>query len=259
MQNSAITWQQRIAEALRREKAAVPGRAGETPISNLAAQLSRLRTLEERLAVVDAIQELVVTPETTLLVDDKKGYWRDISYLTKHLPQAEKVALQAVFREKLFDDDMRKEGLSVYALHGFIAARGLLFPDELRSLTEVKKEAPIAWLGAAVMSSLFAFARSNAIELLNKDQIDVTAFVMGMDAWREKWDPYEDFGQLVMNFREAVSSDSQKQVFTRWLVRRGYLEQDVNVNDLAKSKNNIAVAMRKVSSSPITWQVKVRA
>lgn len=255
MPNSAMSWEKRIVEAMRLEKSAAPGRAGETPVSTLAMLLSRLGTAQERSAVVDALQDLIENPPSTLVSDDEKEFWRVISYLAKHLPHTEKEELQSVFRAKLFDQNVRKRGLSIFALHGFIAVRGRLLPADLEMLSDIKKNAPIAWLGAAVMSSLFPFAREQAIRLLRKGDIDVSMFVMGMDAWRDIWKEREDFGEVILQFRDASPTQEAKATFTRWLERRGYLSQAKKGVDILRPVNAIDGFILKARQVASGWRM----
>jgi hypothetical protein len=227
MAQGNINWRVKILDALERERNAVPGRAGETPLSDLASELSQLLVAQQP-EVVEAIAGLVMHPDIESMGGDEKEYWSGLSFLTKYIHGADTETLRSVFQEKLFDPSMKEKRLSVYALHGFITARGRLLPDQLRSLVEIQQHAPVAWLGAATMSGLFDFARENALQMLKDNQIDLGSFLLGMDAWYKVWDKCVNFKQLMEEFRSAVPNHEGKIKFTKWLERRGFLDEPRN-------------------------------
>jgi len=216
-------WRERIISVLASEKETVPGRAGETPLSNLADEFSTLGgRQDERIAVVNVVMNLVSDPSAELVAKDAGEYWRRLSFLVRYLPGLEKQELQSAFFAKLFDEEMRASGLSVFALHGYIAAGGRMTPIQLNRLDEIKEHAPIAWLGAAAMSSLFQFAREKTLEMLRAGRIDLNAFMLGMDSWKARWDREQDFQRLMIEFQDAVQTPAEKGKFDRWLERRGF-------------------------------------
>lgn len=233
MSDNSIDWESKIVGALLDDRTAISGRAGETPLSALANELEQLSTESARLAAVAAIGKLVVSGanEFPNLVDSeesRKEFWRSMALLTKFLPNPEKESLASIFKSKLFDSNMRQQGLSVHALHGLMAANGRLTPAELERLGDIRKHAPIAWLGAAVMSSLFDVARENTLKLLKEDRLDLSTFLVGLDSWRETWDRHENFGNIIREFRNSTPTPQGKEKFTKWLERRGFLPEKEN-------------------------------
>lgn len=216
-----LVWKEVIVNALDQENNAMPGRAGETPISDLASELSQMSKTVARHAAVEALRELVVNPDTVLVNQNERDYWRWISFLTRHLPGEEKESLQPAFRDKLFNKEARERGLSVFALHGFIGTGGHLEQADLEHLTEIKERAPVAWLGAAIASGLHEFAHKNAIELLSERKVNLTTFLMVLDAWRESWGSWGDFVEILPQLYAAVPDHEGKEKFTWWLERRG--------------------------------------
>lgn len=216
-----IAWKDVIVNALDQENNAMPGRAGETPLSDLAGEFSQILEPMARHPAIEALRELVVNPDIVLINQDERGYWSGISFLTRHLPGKEKESLQPAFRSKLFNKEARERGLSVFALHGFIGTGGRLEQADLERLTEIKERAPVAWLGAAVASGLHEFAHKNAIELLSERKVNLTTFLMGLDAWRESWGSHGDFVEILPQLYAAVPDHEEKEKFTRWLERRG--------------------------------------
>ncbi len=212
--------QEKIVDVLECQQDAVPGRAGETPLGNLAAEFSRLYYYSDRFALVHALAGMVLHPDIKSIERGEKEYWLSICYLAEYLGDVDKSTLRVAFREKLFDQEMRRKRLSVWGLHGFILAGGKLTISELESLAEIKEHANVAWLGAAAMSSLFDFARENTLKLLKEDRIDLRSFLLGMDAWSKIWDSHENFKSLIEQFRDAVPSPEGKAKFTKWLERR---------------------------------------
>lgn len=252
-----MKWREIILDVLSREQNAVPGRAGETPLNNLAIEFSRLAGQRDLIHVVSALKTLVEDPDAALTERDNKEYWRTLSFLTKYLPETpEKDILQKVFRARLFDEHMRNQGVSVFALHGFIAARGRLTPEDLDRLVEIKDNAPVAWLGAAAMSSLFVFARENAIKLLKDGRINLKSFLIGMDAWREIWDSRDDFGELMKQFQKAVPDTKGKAKFTKWLERRGYVNEALehsSVPERSPLPPNMSAFVNRQSKNSNFW------
>ena len=235
-----MNWREKILGALKRERSAVPGRAGETPLSDLASELAQL-SVSRQPEVVEAITRLVMHPDIESMGGDDKEYWSGLSFLTKYISGVEKDALRSAFYGKIFDREMRKNRLSVYALHGFIAARGRLSPDQLRSLTEIKEHAPVAWLGTAVMSGLFDFARESALQMLREEKLDLRLFLLGMDAWSSVWDERGNFKRLMEEFRDAVPSSEGKKKFTKWLERRGFLDEPMEQQGSSRSSSDARI------------------
>jgi hypothetical protein len=249
-----MNWREKILDALAREQSAVPGRAGETPLSDLAAEFSQL-SVSRQPEVVAAITGLVIQPDIESMGGDGKEYWSGLSFLTKYLSNVEKEALRSAFQTKLFDHEMRKSRLSVYALHGFIAARGRLSPDQWRSLVEIQQYAPVAWLGAAAMSGMFDFARQTALQMLKDDKLDLRSFLLGMDAWSKVWDERGNFKRLMEQFRDAVPSSKGKEKFTKWLERRGYLDEPIGSASTA-CITSLNKFKEKLSQATPSWQVE---
>lgn len=258
-------WRERITRVIIDERNAVPGRSGETPLTDLADVVAKLGIRdEERMAVVGAVSVLISNPEADLVELDPEGYWNALSFLVRYLPGPEKQDLRSVFLSKLFDEDMRSSRLSVFALHGFIAAGGRMTPAQLNRLIEIKEHAPIAWLGAAAMSSLFQLAREKALEMLKTGQLDVNAFILGMDSWRMRWDREQDFHRLMIEFRNAALSQEQKGKFDRWLERRGFQAPlFIEVNEPAgqserKFMEEIRGFANDAANDPTVWTIQDR-
>lgn len=257
MTQDNMNWREKILDALERERSAVPGRVGETPLSDLASELSQL-SVSRQSEVVEAITELVTHPDIESMGGDGKEYWSGLSFLTKYLSGIEKEALRSAFQTKLFDHVMRKNRLSVYALHGFIAAGGRLFPDQWQSLEEIRQDAPVAWLGAAVMSCLFDEARENALQMLREEKLNLASFLLGMDAWCRVWDERGNFKRLMKEFRDAAPSPEGKKKFTKWLERRGFLDDSIEqrCSRRPNDANTICAFTTRLAQNSPGWEVE---
>jgi len=218
-------WRKAILEAIDAEPQSMPGRAGETPVSNLAQRLSdKAISNEDYIAACAALGELVGNPHVRADSQGANEYWRTVSYLVRYLPDIQQRQLAPAFLAKLFDREMRARGLSVYALHGYLSAAGTLTPEQIEELIEIKRDAPIAWISAGVMSSLWGWTKQQTLRLLTESRIDLNRFLAGLDVWRGRWDRDQDFPSVVREFRNAVPAYPDKKKFDRWLDNRGLIE-----------------------------------
>lgn len=217
-----------ILDTLKAEQAAVPGRAGETPVSNMAHDFSKLESQESANAVA-ALENLVVNPQDTAAKIPAQDYWRTLNFLLHYINhQDSKKILQPVFHQKLFDDSFRQQQLNVYFLHGLIASGGKLRANELEDdiLWEIRDYAPLAWVGAAVMSDHLELARQNAVMLLKRGSIDIPRLLASLPHWQKVWGGIigeEAFTSVVKEFIDAIPSDEGKEKIRRWLQRRQLL------------------------------------
>ncbi len=260
-------WRAKILDALKEERDAIPGRAGATPLSRMADELRELSSAPGESAIAgDAIVSLINDPDNNLDDLTLAEYWGGLSYLSQYLRFYDKRKLVSALRARLFGPDSVRDDLKVHVLNGLIMTSERLNPIELTRLESVRREAPVAWLNAAVMSGLFAMAREYAIELLRTDAIATNALVFCLESWRQVWEGSE-FGSFVTDLRDATNSDEAKVKLANWMRRRGFSEKGrdpekggIVVGPAIMSKNSVdkLIAARLYWVSPPKKQIANR-
>ena len=249
-------WRAKIVDALKQERDAIPGRAGATPLSRMADELRELSSAHGECAIAgDAIVSLINEPDENLDDLPVVEYWSGLSYLSQYLRVYDKRKLVSALRARLFGPDSVRDDLKVHVLNGLIMTSEHLDPIELTMLESVRREAPVAWLNAAVMSGLFSMARENAIELLKSDAIDTNALVFCLESWRQVWEGSE-FGSFVIDLRDAANGDEAKVKLANWMCRRGFSEKG---RDREQRGNVVGLAIMskndedKLVAVPLYW------
>lgn len=226
MSNGVAEIRNNILNTLRNESTAVPGRAGETPISNLANEFSKLQENKIRF-VIEAFVEIIKNPPGDFLKQCPRDFWSDIVFLIRFIPEPldKRSILIPLFRSLLLGEEKLPEDLRVYALHGFIACGGTLKQKELeKDLVAIRESAPIAWLSSAALSGLFVFVTEQTLLLFKEGAISgssVNVFLLGFDGWRKNWPSQESFDDFAKRLVEVVPDKEGREKIRRWLQNRG--------------------------------------
>ena len=215
----------RIINTIIEDEDAIPGRAGETPISNLSNMLSKLKNIEARKAI-KAIADLVNAPPSPLPTTNPEEFWQNICFRAKY-PKGEKSSIKEAFFARLFGSRMLDRDLRSIALMGYLECGGTLSESQLTELRFIRDKIPVLWLGAAVSSNLFILAKREALRLLREGKIwsrnnerRVEAFIICLDTWKKSWPSDEDFFQVIKEFVDAASDPDTKEKLRGWIDRR---------------------------------------
>jgi len=147
-----------IIDTIKKDEDAIPGRAGETPISDLACMFKKLKDKEADEAI-KTIVDLINTPPDPLLVADPKKFWFNVMFLS-HYPKGEKNSLRDAFFARLFGERALDRSLLIWMFNGYIEAGGIFDQPMLLALSFLRDESPIAWLNAAARSREFDFVKN---------------------------------------------------------------------------------------------------
>ena len=214
-------WRKKILYVIELDRIAIPGRAGETPISDLASYLSRLDNDEIAGIVIAAISDLVSNPPVDFAhYGGEKNYFQDITFLLSKIKDNEKKSLSSLFYDLLFSCDLALE-IRTTMLRAFMCSKGSLTIDELNKLQEIKDFAPLVWLSACFSSGHQLLAKQNAIELIALLKININLFLPCMFHWQDDWDEnlLGKFQDTIIELRNACKSNEDKSKFDKWLIR----------------------------------------
>ena len=209
-----------ILDVIKQEPLAVHGRAGETPLSTLASRFNKYDE-GDALVAVEALATIIDNPPDNLTMDLKISFWQEITFLTNYLPHS-KSGLIEKYRARLFGDTKLDNELRVYALHGFISSGGVLTKDDLMGdLVFLRARTPIAWVGAAISSGLFAFAKRQIRLLLQEGAISSLSSVrtlgIALHSWRKQWPKERAFERMIKKFPEFIHDGEGRAYMIKWL------------------------------------------
>src|SRR3989338_2171596 len=223
MKNGSM--RKRIVNAMIADVDAMPGRAGETPISCLANMLSKLKDSHARKAT-EAITGLVNGPPSPLPVPNPEKIWRDICFLANY-PKGDRSSIKEAFFARLFGPTSLDRDLRSIALMGYLESGGMLTESHLRALWFIRDETPILWLGAAVSSGFFVLAKRETLRLLKEGKVwskigdrRVEALIISLDSWKKSWPSDENFFDIVKEFHNAAPDLETKEKLRKWADNR---------------------------------------
>ncbi|KKS96539.1 hypothetical protein A3B05_02305 [Candidatus Giovannonibacteria bacterium RIFCSPLOWO2_01_FULL_43_160] len=209
-----------IIDTIKKDEDAIPGRAGETPISDLACMFKKLKDKEADEAI-KTIVDLINTPPDPLLVADPKKFWFNVMFLS-HYPKGEKNSLRDAFFARLFGERALDRSLLIWMFNGYIEAGGIFDQPMLLALSFLRDESPIAWLNAAARSREFDFVKNEAVQLLRDGKISSrtgSVFIYFLDFLKKLWPSEEDFFKVVEEFHDAAQDQDTKEKLQGWIDR----------------------------------------
>lgn len=223
-QAGAANIQERIINTIKEDALGGEGRAGETPISNLANMFSKLNGDESREAI-EAIADLVNARSSTFA--DPEKFWRNLAFLSQY-PKGDKNHIKEAFFARLFGLKSLDRDLLAWALFGYIETSGVLNEVQLMDLWFIREKHPILWLSAAVKSGLFEFVKTHATSMLREGKItssnpgvsNSSTLVASLASWMNKWPVKENFFKIVEDFRDAASEFETKKKLKHWVKDR---------------------------------------
>lgn len=211
----------RIIDAIWAERTSMPGKAGETPVSNLACEFGKLRD-DVAKSAVNAFAQIIDNPPNNMDRGSILHFWQSISFLTQSMNREETATLTQKYRSRLVRPDHLEGECRIQVLNAFIACGGIVTEKELTDdLAKIREEAPIVWVDAAVCSGLFAFAKQQTKLLLKEQAISTPSSVrflgVVLHSWRKKWPDIKEFEMMINEFPEFIHDNESRAVMNRWL------------------------------------------
>ena len=222
-------WKNEITNALKKDLTAQPDRAGSTPLSRLADKLKEYTpTSRDSDEVLNALLFLIENPVDGFIGKAAKQYWRGLTVLSRSLQTytREKEKIASAFYAKLFGPRALVSSLRAIALNGAVLAGRRFSPSELNKLDDILETNPMSWLNAAVTGGNFDLAVVKITTLLADDALNINAFILSLDGWRNYWQYRVNFGDVVVVFKNAVRNEKAKDKLQRWMDRRGIRPSD---------------------------------
>jgi hypothetical protein len=211
--SSAAEWQARILDALARETMAIPGPAGETPLSNLANQLIAIRT--SGVDTAPLFRGLSNTIHSLGEADPER--WTNLCHLMQLLEVRDASVSSALYEEftKGIPRNVRSRAVIVVTL-AEIGRRWT--PAELNKERDVREHYAIEWIDAWVKSGLIDDVKTEIGNLLTADAVTVTDLIRRMPAW------YQRLGGKLLEILPQwlnVIPAAKQDLLKRWLHNRG--------------------------------------
>lgn len=211
----------RILECIRLDPTAIPGRAGETPLSNLAVEFKRSST-EDVVVATEACAQIIEDAQNIRTGASMDEFWFGITFLTQCLPQERRRKFIEPYREHLLGHlHLEWEG-RVRTLLGFITSGGVLTEQELLvDLADIREQAPTLWVDAAVYSGLFAFAEQQLRQLFHESALsapkEVQRLCVVLHSWQKRWPDGASFVAMVREFPQLTDDKEVRDRLAKWV------------------------------------------
>lgn len=213
MDNKIDYWQKLLTKAIESERNPTFGKAGETPLTDIADKL-RFLSKEDSGFFINALVNLINKES------QNKLFWQSVEFLTGYIKYQDVEELKSAFILKMNDASLINLQLNSFPLRCYLILGGRLTPKDIKRLENIQTFDPIAWLEAFVYSTHFSIAKEFAIKLLKAKRLNVKYFVYTLDSWHQIWDRNENFYEVVSSFREAVTEENDIQLFEKWFASR---------------------------------------
>ncbi len=213
-------WKEKIVGAIEDPDNEFPGRAGETPLSNMMDRLQSLESTASKTAALYAIISLVkerLMPNNT---EPWQRYWKGLVHLSCCLPNRNSVELRGAFYARLFGMfgiNAVEDYLKFYVLEGFIASGGKLSMAELKKLGYLKQQSPLHWISAAIASSYFETAEREILEFAKNNETEASSILLRFASWGKQWESKESFASFAERLRNVLKKEEDTLVLDKWL------------------------------------------
>lgn len=211
--NSAAEWKAKVLDILAREPTAIPGRAGETPLSKLANQVVAIKTSGGNLAPLGKGVSNVIRS----LGEADPERWSNLCHFAQLAGLHEANVLSALYEE--FTKGIPQEIRSRAVILVTLAEMGRRWtPAELRKEQGVREQFASEWVDAWVKSGLFDQAKDEIGNLLTTHAVTARDLLRRMPAWYQRLG--EKLLEILPKWLDLIRKE-ERPILEGWLHNRG--------------------------------------
>lgn len=211
--SSAAEWKVKVLDTLAREPTAIPGRAGETPLSNLANQVVAIKASGGNLAPLGKGLSNVIRS----LGEADPERWSNLCHLVQLAGLHEANVSSSLYDE--FTKGIPQEVRSRAVILVTLAEMGRRWtPVELRKEQGVREQFASEWVDAWVKSGLFDQAKDEIENLLITHAVTARDLLRRMPAW------YQRLGEKLLEILPkwlGLIQKEERPILEGWLHNRG--------------------------------------
>jgi len=209
-------WVAAIDGAIRCASHGSPGRAGQTPLTELAEKLREVDpAATEYLAAERAFVRLI---QHVASEDDDR--WQSLLTLLQLSPfQKQSERIRNLLLVRLANDAPNDTELRAFALAA-VAALGYRFePSALDQELEIMRRYPLRWLDLWIRAGHFRNFEQTLLDRLRGIPIDGKDLLARLPSWYQNPDVGSDVGKIAANWQASLGEDTYSQI-RRWFRTR---------------------------------------
>lgn len=203
-------WVNNIRNTLIAERTAVPGKAGETPVSLLVEELERINSTSPEREAVNRAVELFFKQENRLV--SEKNDWLELMNIISAIELKDTGLAYKLFdalKNETFQNDLELRS-RLFSLVTELGRR--LLPVELFGEEKILHYHPMQWIDACMQSKQFKIGARHIFNCLEDNKISVKDILLRLPFWYQIYDSPKQFEEHINMWLQANIDETDKEI-----------------------------------------------